>query len=133
MGIRVAAWCYRSAHSVLLGPPTPAGQQGKGPGWLGIEVPERADSGWAELADQDSKRFSARWRRDGTDSVRFIAGDDFLRLEMRLALSDSLAIGSATARSDAALEPDSSGRLGDLRRTWTLRAVRVPCDSMPAR
>jgi hypothetical protein len=132
MGVRVAAWCYRSPHSVLLGPPTRAGQQGKSPGWLGVEVPQRADSGWAVLAEPGSKRFDAFWRRDSTDSVRLIAGDDFLKLEMRLAVSESLATGSALARSDAALEPDSSGRLADLRRVWTFRAVRAPCDSMPS-
>jgi hypothetical protein len=41
-------------------------------------------------------------------------------------------IGSALARSDAALERDASGRLTDLRRQWPIRAVRAPCDSMPA-
>ena len=33
----LAARCYRSAHSMLFGPPTRSGQQGKGPGWLRLE------------------------------------------------------------------------------------------------
>lgn len=132
MGIQVAAACYRSPHSVLFGPPTPSGQQGKGPGWLGLELSLHGDSGLAKLVDPGSKAFYASWRRDATDSVALAAADDFLRVEMRLALLDSLVIGSASARSDAALERDQSGRLAELRRQWTIRAVRAPCDSMPA-
>lgn len=133
MSIRVAAACYRSPHSVLFGPPTPSGQQGKAPGWLGVQLPVHADSGWAELVDPDSKGFSAFWRRDATDSVVLRAGDDFLHIEMRLAVTDSSITGSALARSDAALERDASGRLSDLRREWSLRADRMSCDSMPSR
>lgn len=132
MGIRVAAICFRSPHSVLLGPPTRSGRQGKGPGWLGLQVPQNADSGWAKLVDAGSKTFHGFWRRDASDSVAFAAGDDFLQLRMRLAVSDTVVIGSALVRSDAALEPDASGRLAALRREWTLRAVRVPCATMPA-
>jgi hypothetical protein len=132
VGVRVAAACYRSSHSVLLGPPTPSGQQGRGPGWMALEVPEHADSGWAVLVDPGTRRFSTRWRRDATDSIALHAGDDFLQLDMRLAASDSLVHGSASARSDAALERDSSGSLKDLERHWILRAVRAPCDSLPA-
>lgn len=132
MGIQVEAACFRSPHSVLLGPPTPAGQQGKGPGWIGVEVTEDRDSGWAKLVDPDSKAFYGLWRRDADDTVAFAVGDDFVRVSMRLAISDSVARGSAVAHSDAALEPDASGRLADLRRAWTLRAFRAPCDSMPA-
>jgi hypothetical protein len=130
MSIRVAAACYRSPHSVLFGPPTPSGQQGKAPGWFGLQLPMHADSGWAELRDPDSKSFSAFWRRDATDSVVLRAGDDFLRIEMRLAVTDSSITGSAVARSDATVERDASGRLSDLRRQWMLRADRAPCDSM---
>lgn len=132
MEIQVAAACFRSPHSVLFGPPTPSGQQGKSPGWLGIELSRHGDSGWAKLVDPGSKGFHTFWRRDATDSVALAAADDFLRVEMRLGLSDSLVIGSASARSDAALERDRSGRLTELRRQWTIRAVRAPCDSMPA-
>jgi hypothetical protein len=131
MGIQVGAACFRSPHSVLLGPPTPSGEQGTGPGWLGLEVSGHHDSGWAKLVDPDSKAFHALWRRDKTDSVAFTAADDFLRVQMRLSVSDTLVVGSASAHSDATLEPDASGRLADLRREWTLRAVRSPCDSMP--
>lgn len=65
-------------------------------------------------------------------SIVLRAGDDFLQIEMRLAVTDSLITGSALARSDAALERDASGDLSDLRREWALRADRVPCDSMLA-
>jgi hypothetical protein len=132
MGIRVAAACYRSQHSVLFGPPTPTGQQGKSPGWLAVEQSQSADSGWAVLVDPESKAFSARWRRDSTDNLLLRAGDDFLQIDMRLTVMDSLAAGAARARSDAALEPDAAGRLGELRREWTLHAIRAPCDGMPA-
>lgn len=130
-GIRVAAVCYRSPHSMLLGPPTVSGQQGKGPGWIGMQSPRRADSGWAQLVDPGSKAFGTLWRRDGTDSIALRAGDDFLQVAMRLAVSDSLVAGSASAWSDAAVERDSTGRMADLRREWTVRAVRASCDSMP--
>jgi hypothetical protein len=128
---RVAAACYRSDHSVLIGPPTSSGSQRTVTGWLALELPRQADSGWAVLADSGSKRFEAHWRRDATDSVSLRASDDFLRVQMRLAISDTLVVGSARASSDAELERDASGRLADLQREWTLRAVRTSCDSMP--
>ena len=129
--IHVAVACFRSPHSVFFGPPTPSGQQGKSPGWLALELSQRGDSGWAKLVDPDSKAFYARWHRAASDTVAFTAADDFLRVEMRLAVSDSLVVGSARAHSDAALERDASGRLGDLRREWTMRAIRSPCANMP--
>lgn len=57
------------------------------------------------------------------DSIAFTARDDFLRVEMRLSVSDRAVTGSAVARSDAALELEPSGRVTELRREWTLRAV----------
>jgi hypothetical protein len=132
MGIQVAAACFRSPHSVLFGPPTPSGQQGTGPGWVGLQVPTQGDSGWAKLVDANSKAFHGFWRRDTTDSVAFAVGDHLLRVKMRVTVSDTLVIGSASAHSDATLEPNAAGRLVDIRREWTLRAVRSPCDSMPA-
>jgi hypothetical protein len=131
-GDRVAAACYRSDHSVLLGPPASSDSQPNVSGWLALELPGRADSGWAVLGDSGSKRFEARWRRDATDTVALRASDDFLRVELRLAVAESLVSGSARASSDAELERDASGRLTDLQRQWTFRAVRTSCDSMPA-
>ncbi len=128
---RVAAACYRSPHSVLLGPPTSASQQGRGPGWIGLESGQHTDSGWAQLVDAGGTSYNSIWRRDATDSIALRVADDFLHLSMRLAVSDSLIVGSALAHSDAELERDESGRLVDLRREWMLHATRAPCDSMP--
>lgn len=130
-GVAVAAACFRSPYSVLLGPPTPSGQQGRGPGWLALELPLQGDSGWAKLVDPGSRSFHAQWHRVAGDSVAFSARDDFLRVEVRLAVSDSVVTGSAVSHSDAALEPQPSGRVAELRREWTMRAVRVGCDSIP--
>ncbi len=114
-----------------LRPPTKSGQQGKGPGWIRLEGLPSADTGLGELVDADRKGLSALWRRARGDSVSIVAADDFLRVELRLAVSGSAIGGRALARSDAALEPDSTGRLRELRREWILRASRAPCDSMP--
>ena len=127
-GSRVAGVCYRSDNSVLLGPATASGQQGAGHGWIALQTPLDADSGWATLADSGSKTFTATWRRDA-DMIELSARDDFLRVDLRVAATDSVLMGGATAHSDAALERDSSGTLGDLRRRWTFRAVRVPCST----
>ena len=131
MDLRVAARCYRSPHSVLFGPPTKSGQQGRGPGWLGVQLAR--DSGWAELVDADTKGFTAFWRPIQGDTLLLLAANDFLRVELRLLVSDSVAFGRAAAHSDAALERDATGRLVDLRRDWILRASRASCDSVPVR
>lgn len=126
------ARCYRSPSSVLFGPRTPSGQQGRGPGWLRLDgLAATADSGTARIIDADGKAMAARWRRAAGDSVAVLAADDFLRVELSLGLSDTLATGRATAHSDAAAERDSAGRLVDLRRAWVLSARSAPCDSMP--
>ena len=131
--VRRLTRCYRSASSVLFGPATRSGQQGQGPGWLRLEGSATADSGQGELADADRKGLGAFWRRAPHDSVAVSGGSDHLRVELRLAISDSIAVGPARAHSDATVEPDEAGRLGDLRRAWVLRAVRASCDSMPVR
>jgi hypothetical protein len=128
----MAAHCYRSSHSVLLGPPRRSGQDGKGPGWLRLEGISDADSGRGGLVDANRSSLGATWRRASGDSVSVLAAGHHLRVELRLAISDSAAVGAALARSDAAAEPDASGRLRDLRREWVLTASRAPCDSMPA-
>ncbi len=124
--------CYRSEASVLLGPATATGQQGKGPGWIRIEGRDAADSGMAALRDADTKTMVATWRRAAGDSVDVIAFDDFLRVEMRLVASDTLASGVASSHSDAALERDSAGSMQELRRRWVVSAPAVPCDEMPS-
>ena len=133
-GGRVVARCYRSSQSVLLGPiVAKSGQNAQGPGWIRIEGLPAADSGGGELVDANRAGLGGSWRRGSGNSVSMAAADDFLRVELRLTVSDSAAIGPALARSDAGLEPDSAGQLREFRREWILRAARAPCDSMPTR
>jgi len=132
-GQQALARCYQSIHSVLLGPTTKSRQNGQGPGWLRIEGLPAADSGSGELVDANRAGLRAFWHRGPVDSVSIAAADDFLRVELRLAVSDSVAIGSALARSDADVEKDASGELRTFRREWILRAARAPCHSMPKR
>lgn len=129
--IRDLSRCYRSPHSVLFGPPTNTGQQGRGPGWIRLEEFPESDHGQAELRDSDEKAMGAGWRRQPNDSVAVLASNDFLRAELRFVVSrDSLA-GQGTAHSDAALEPDSTGQLSDLRRSWKFNATEASCEAMP--
>lgn len=127
-----ASVCYRSTSSVLLGPLTAGGQQGQGPGWIRIDGGLSADSGAASLRDANTSTMQGQWRRVAGDSVAVTAFDDFLRVELRLAASDSVASGIGSSHSDAALERDSAGTMQDLRRSWVLTAPAAPCDSMPA-
>ena len=128
----ISARCFRSPSSVLLGPATSGGQQGQGPGWIRIEGGLAADSGAAALRDRDSRTMLATWRRAAGDSIDIVAFDDFLRVELRLAVSGTMASGTGSSHSDAALERDSAGTMQDLRRSWVLSAPAIACDSMPA-
>ena len=128
-----SARCYRSSHSVLLGPITKSKQNAGGPGWLRVEGLPTADSGAGELVDASRAGLNGLWRRGTGDSVSMTAADDFLRVELRLVISDSVAMGAARARSDADFERDAAGELRDFQRGWVLRAFRAPCDSMPIR
>lgn len=131
---RAAARCYRSPQSVLMGPiVTKSRNNGQGPGWVRIEGFPAADSGAGRLIDASRAGLGAWWRRESGDSVSIAAFDDFLRVDLRLMVSDTAIMGEALARSDADFEPDSAGTLRDFRREWMLRAVRAPCDSMPLR
>jgi hypothetical protein len=130
---RMAARCYRSAQSVLFGPATSSGQQGHPPGWLRLEGLSAADTGRGELVDANRIGLAVLWRRISEDSVSVPPAGHHLRVELRLAISDSSAVGPALARSDAAAERDAAGELRDLRREWVLHASRAPCDSMPLR
>lgn len=128
-----SARCYRSVNSVLLGPIAKSKQNGRGPGWLRVEGLPTADSGPGELVDASRAGLNGLWRRGAGDSVSMTAADDFLRVELRLVISDSVATGPALARSDADLERDTAGELRNFQRGWILRAFRAPCDSMPTR
>jgi hypothetical protein len=130
---QAAGHCYRSSHSALLGPRTQSRQNGQGPGWLRVEGLPVADSGAAELVDANRAGLGGFWRRGPTDSISITVADDFLRVDLRLAVSETAATGSALAVSDADLERDALGKLRSFRRGWVFRAPRAPCDSMPVR
>ena len=125
--------CYRADESVLARRP---GTVADGPpgltGWIRVDRESSADSGAARLVDSDGMALGAGWRRVSPDSVTITAFDDFLRVEMRLAIADSIASGTARAHSDAALERDSAGKRVEFHRTWSVSARRAPCDSVPA-
>jgi hypothetical protein len=125
--------CYRSSESVLLGPSTERGQRGHPPGWVRLEGLTQSSSGDALLLDAGGFGLGAGWRRSDKDSVRVVGFDDFLRTELSLVITEDSAVGRASAHSDATLEPDASGKVGDLRRAWSFSARRAPCDSMPRR
>ena len=125
--------CYRSPQSVLLGPMRGRRNVGHAPGWIRLDGLGQAATGPAELVDANGAGLHARWHRHGGDSLSVIAADDFLRTELLVVISADSLRGRADAHSDADLERDSAGRLGDLRRTWAVNAVRAPCDSMPRR
>ena len=124
--------CYRSLHSVLLGQPTPRGQQGAGPGWIRLSGAAHGDSGQADLVDSDGKRLPGRWNRATRSSLRVVAFDDFLRVELALSVTGGGVAGEGNARSDATIEPDASGLGIPLRRQWPVAGVLVSCDSFPA-
>ena len=128
--LRDLARCYRSPHSVMFGPTTKTGQQGRPPGWVRLEGFPDSDHGEAELRDSDGKAMTAIWRRQPGDSVVLLASNDFVRIEIRFLVSNDKLSGQGTAHSDAALEPDSTGRLSDLRRSWKFSAAAAPCDAM---
>ena len=125
--------CYRSSESVLLGPPIGRRNVGHPPGWIRLEGIEKGERGGAELVEANRARLGGQWARLAGDTLRIVAGDDFLRTELRVVLTKDSLVGQADAHSDADLEPDSAGKLGDLRRKWRLTAVRAPCDSVPRR
>lgn len=128
--LRDLARCYRSPNSVLFGPATRTGQQGRPPGWVRLDGFPETDNGEAELRDSDGGAMTASWRRQPDDSVALLASNDFVRVEIRFLVSNRNLAGHGSAHSDAALEPDSTGRLSDLRRSWKFDASEAPCDSM---
>jgi hypothetical protein len=124
--------CYRSRESVLLGPGTTQRSVGHAPGWIRLEASDQS-SGSALLVDGNGAGLTAQWQRVSGDTLHVVARDDLLRTELFVvAVADSLQ-GRATAHSDADVERDSTGALGDLRRAWRMSAARAPCDSMPRR
>ena len=72
----------------------------------------------------------AQWRRQSNDSVALLAFNDFVRIDIRFLASKGSLAGQGMAHSDAAIEPDSTGRLSDLRRSWKFSAAEVPCETI---
>ena len=123
--------CYVSSLSVLArAPGTPAPGPDNLRGWIHFERFSAGDSGAARLVDSDGFTLDASWERRN-DSVLVAGFNDFVRIEMRLRVTDSGARGSLRAHSDAALERDSTGKLREFQRDGTIRLRQAPCDSMP--
>lgn len=126
-----AATCYVANRSVLArAPGTPAEGPATLRGWIRLEAFSAGDSALARLIDSDGFAIDAWWRR-AADSIVVRGANDFVTIEMRLRVTDSVASGSMRASSDAALERDSAGQLREFRRNSTIRLVRAACDSTP--
>jgi len=126
-----AATCYVANRSVLArAPGTPAAGPANLRGWIRLDAFSAGDSAPARLIDSDGFAIDARWRRVA-DSIVVTGANDFVTIEMRLRVTDSVATGSMRASSDAALERDSGGKLLEFRRNATIRLVQAACDSTP--
>lgn len=127
----LAATCYVANRSVLArAPGTPAEGPASLRGWIRLDAFSAGDSAAAKLIDSDGFAVDAWWRR-AADSIVVIGANDFVTIEMRLRVTDSVAHGSMRVRSDAALERDSAGKLREFRRNSTITLVRAACDSTP--
>ena len=124
--------CFRTNESVLARQP---GSVADGPpglaGLIALYGGASAASGVARLIDSDGRSLGATWHRVPPDTIAMTGFDDFLQVEMRLAVSDSLATGLARAHSDAALERNSSGKRVEFRREWRVTGRRASCGSLP--
>ena len=126
-----AATCYVANRSVLArAPGTPAEGPARLRGWVRLDAFSTGDSAAAKLIDSDGFTVDAWWRR-AADSIVVRGANDFVTIEMRLRVADSVASGSMRASSDAALERDSAGKLREFRRNSMIRLVRAACDSTP--
>jgi hypothetical protein len=125
------AACYRSPHSVLLGPSAGRVNEGHAPGWMRLERGAESGGGVAELRDANGAGFSTRWTARAGDTAYVDARDDFLRTQIWFVIRGDSLHGRADAYSDATLEGDSSGALSELHRTWPLSAGRAPCENFP--
>jgi hypothetical protein len=124
--------CWVSDSSVLARAP---GTVAPGPaglrGWIVLDPPSVGQSGTARLVDSDGADLDATWNGLGGDSVAVVGFDDFLRVEMRLAVTVDEVAGVAHAGSDAAQERDSAGKMRDFQRSWRVAARAASCDSLP--
>ena len=126
-----AATCFVADRSVLArAPNTPAAGPANLRGWIRLDRLNDGDSAVARLIDSDGFTIDASWRRVA-DSIVVRGANDFVSIEMRLLVADSVARGSMRASSDAALERDSAGKLREFRRNSAIRLVQAACDSTP--
>jgi hypothetical protein len=124
--------CFADTQSVLGRRPGTVAPRPPGVvGWIRLDADAGADSGRGALIDSDGRSLQAAWRRIASDSTRVEAFDDFVRVEMRLAIDDTSATGVAVASSDAAAQRDSTGRLTDFEVRWRVTARRAPCERLP--
>ena len=124
------AACFAANSSVLARAPGSAGAPATTiSGWIRLDQ-FAGDSASAKLIDSDGFALDAAWRRSA-DSLVVAGFNDFVKIEMRLRVTDSAARGTLNAHSDAALERDSAGKLREFSRTATIRFRQAPCDSMP--
>ncbi len=127
-----AATCFVASRSVLArAPGTVAAGSANLRGWIRLERFAGGDSAGAQMIDSDGFALDASWRRV-VDSIAVSGANDFVTIEMRLRVTDSVARGTMTASSDAALERDSAGKLREFRRTGPIRLAQAACDSMPS-
>lgn len=124
------AACFAADRSVLARTPGSAGAPASTiNGWIRLDH-FISDSASAKLIDSDGFTLDATWRRL-TDSLVVAGFNDFVRIEMRLRVADSIARGTLNAHSDAALERDSAGKLREFSRSSRIVFRQAPCDSMP--
>ena len=124
------AACFAADRSVLAREPGSAGAPAfRIVGWIRLDQ-FRGDTAAAKLIDSDGFALDAAWRRNA-DSLVVAGFNDFVKIEMRLRVTDGGARGTLKAHSDAALERDSAGKLREFSRTSTIRLRQAPCDSMP--
>jgi hypothetical protein len=122
--------CFMANASVLARTQGNAGVPDTGvTGWIRLDH-FRKDSASAKLIDSDGFALDAVWLRK-PDSLIVSGFNDFVRIEMRLGVDDSVARGTLRAHSDAALERDAKGKLREFRRESTISFRQSPCDSMP--
>jgi hypothetical protein len=128
-GDSVAA-CYVADQSVLARDGGTAGTPALPlSGWIRLDLRDH-DSASAKFVDSDGFAIAGVWRRNA-DSVVVAGFNDFVRIELRLRIQDSVAHGTLLAHSDAALERDSLGKLREFVREGTIQLRESPCDSMP--
>lgn len=126
-----SAACFVAEQSVLARAPNTVAP---GPenlrGWLQLFQFGLRDSSAARLVDSDGFSLEAFWH-GSADSIVVQGANDFITVQVRLRIRDSAARGFLKARSDAALERDSSGKLREFERRRTIEFVHASCDSMP--